>query len=118
MFGSFIEFVWSRSKREITILQRPRNQEQLMLKCWNYRPDWDLLRDYLANEWIKDYALASAKMMIGQARSKFASIAGPQGGGTLNGDALKAEAQQEMEKLDQELMMAQSGGTGYGFLIG
>jgi len=118
MFGSFIEFVWSRSKREITILQRPRNQEQLVLKCWNYRPDWDLLRDYLANEWLKDYALASAKMMIGQARSKFASIAGPQGGGTLNGDALKAEAQQEMEKLDQELMMAQSGGTGYGFLIG
>ena len=33
MFGSFIEFVWSRSKHEITILQRPRNQEQLMLKC-------------------------------------------------------------------------------------
>jgi hypothetical protein len=118
MFGSNIEFVWNRSKREITILQRPRNQEQLMLKCWNYRPTWDLLDDYLATEWLKDYSIATAKMMIGQARSKFASIAGPQGGGTLNGDALKAEAQAELEKLDQELMTAMSGGTGYGFTIG
>jgi len=56
--------------------------------------------------------------MIGEARSKFASIAGPQGGGTLNGDALKAEAQAEMEKLEQEVGDATAGGTGYGFLIG
>ena len=56
--------------------------------------------------------------MLGEARSKFATIAGPQGGSTLNGDALKAEAQAEMEKLDKEVSEAVSGGTGYGFLIG
>ena len=56
--------------------------------------------------------------MLGEARSKFATIAGPQGGSTLNGDALKAEATAEMEKLEEEVKMNIAGGNGYGFIIG
>ena len=56
--------------------------------------------------------------MLGEARSKFASIAGPQGGSTLNGDTLKAEAQSEMDKLEQEVSQQVAGGAGYSFLIG
>ena len=41
--------------------------------------------------------------MLGEARSKFATIAGPQGGTTLNGDTLKQEAISELEKLEQDL---------------
>ena len=118
MFGSFIEFKWNSSSKRLTLLQRPRAEETLMLMCYNYRPDEQLLDDYLAVQWIKDYTLATCKYMLGEARSKFATIAGPQGGSTLNGDALKAEAQAEMEKLENEVSMAVPGGTGYGFLIG
>ena len=119
MFGGFIEFNWNRTTKLLTILQRPSaDDETLLLKCYNYRPTEQLLDDYQSGYWIKSYALAQAKYMIGEARSKFASIAGPQGGGTLNGDALKAEAQQEMEKLEKEVVDATAGGTGYGFLIG
>jgi len=118
MFGSFIEFNWNRTRHVLTILQRPRAEETLLLECYNYRPDDQLLSDYMGNVWIKDYALAMCKMMLGEARSKFATIAGPQGGGQLNGDALKAEAQAEMEKLEQEISTAVAGGTGYGFIIG
>ncbi len=56
--------------------------------------------------------------MLGEARSKFATIAGPQGGSTLNGDTLKAEAQAELEKLELQVSTAVSGGTGYSFVIG
>ena len=56
--------------------------------------------------------------MLGEARSKFATIAGPQGGGQLNGDTLKNEAAQEMEKLEAEVATAVPGGSGYSFLIG
>jgi hypothetical protein len=56
--------------------------------------------------------------MLGEARSKFATIAGPQGGSTLNGDALKAEAQSEMEKLEADVMNQVGGGVGYSFTIG
>ena len=118
MFGSFIEFKWNPTTSKLTILQRPRAEEEALLYCYNYRPDMQLLDDYKASQWIKDYTLASCKYMLGEARSKFATIAGPGGGTTLNGDTLKAEAQQEMEKLEQDLAMAVAGGTGYGFLIG
>ena len=102
----------------MTILQRSRTEETLLLLCYNYRPDEQLLDDYLAKQWIKDYTVATCKYMLGEARSKFATIAGPQGGGQLNGDALKAEAIAEMEKLDQEVSSAVSGGMGYYFTIG
>jgi hypothetical protein len=118
MFGSFIEFKWNSTSKQLTILQRPRAEEDLLLYCYNYRPDEQLLNDYLAIQWIKDYTLAACKFMLGEARSKFATIAGPQGGSTLNGDALKAEAQAEMEKLETEVSQAVAGGTGYGFTIG
>lgn len=118
MFGSFIEFKWNTTNKQLTILQRPRAEEDLLLYCYNYRPDEELLNDYLVKQWIKDYTLASCKYMLGEARSKFATIAGPQGGSTLNGDALKGEAQQEMEKLEQEVIQQVAGGVGYGFTIG
>ena len=119
MFGSFIEFNWNSTTKVLTILQRPRTSvEEVLLWCYNYRPDSQLLDDYRAKQWIKDYTLAACKYMLGEAREKFATIAGPQGGTSLNGASLKAEAQTEMEKLDAEAALAIAGGTGYGFLIG
>lgn len=118
MFGSFIEFKWNTTTKELTLLQRPRTEETLLLFAYNYRPDEQLLEDYLAKQWIKDYTLAGCKYMLGEAREKFATIAGPQGGTSLNGASLKAEAQAEMEKLDAEVALSLAGGTGYGFVIG
>ena len=118
MFGSFIEFKWNTTTKELVILQRPRAEEELLLYAYNYRPDSELLKDYLASQWIKDYTLAVCKYMLGEARSKFATIAGPQGGSTLNGDALKSEAQAEMEKLETDVATQVAGGVGYRFTIG
>jgi hypothetical protein len=118
MFGSFIEFKWNTATKKLTVLQRPRAEEELLLMVYNYRPDFQLLEDYLSLQWIKDYTLAKCKYMLGEARSKFATIAGPQGGTSLNGDALKAEAQAEMEKLEADVAAQVAGGVGYGFTIG
>lgn len=118
MFGSFIEFKWNTTNKKLTLLQRPRAEETLLLYAYNYRPDNNLLDDYLAKQWLKDYTLASCKYMLGEAREKFATIAGPQGGTSLNGASLKAEAQGEMEKLENEVATSLAGGNGYGFLIG
>ena len=118
MFGSFIEFTWNPATKKLTLLQRPRAGEDILLFFYNHRPDSQLLTDYLSKQWIKDYTLASCKYMLGEAREKFATIAGPQGGTSLNGASLKAEAQAEMEKLDNEVALGLAGGVGYGFLIG
>ena len=118
MFGSFIEFKWNTTTKKLTILQRPRQGEEVLMYVYMYRPDTELFKDYLAKKWIKDYTLAKCKYMLGEARSKFNTIAGPQGGTTLNGAALKQEAIAEMERLDAEVKTQTAGGQGYSFLIG
>ena len=77
--------------------------ENVMLQIYNYKPDVMLLNDHMAFPWIQDYAYSFAKRIVGEARSKFGTIAGPQGGTTLNGDALKTEAAAEMDKLEDDL---------------
>jgi hypothetical protein len=83
-----------------------------------HRPEEFLLDDPYGGPWLQDYALAQCKLMLGQARSKFSQVAGPGGGTTLNGDALKAEGQAEIEKLEIELTQYIEGGTPYTFVIG
>jgi hypothetical protein len=119
MFGAYIEFQWIPTSRTLRILQRPFSEgETLLLRCQNYRPDYLLIDDLYAKQWIRDYTLANCKIMLGEARSKFQSIAGPQGGGSLNGGDLKSAGKEELEKLDKELETYIPGGTGYTFVIG
>ena len=77
--------------------------ESVLLWCYNHKPDSMLLSDPQVYPWLQEYSLAFAKSILGQARGKFASIAGPQGGTTLNGAALLAEAQTEMLALEEDL---------------
>jgi hypothetical protein len=119
MFGSYIEFQWIPTSRTFRVLQRPFSEgETLLLRCQNFRPDYTIIDDIYAKQWIRDYSLANCKMMLGEARSKFASIAGPQGGSALNGNDLKSAGKEELAALDKELETLVSGGTGYTFIIG
>jgi hypothetical protein len=118
MFGSFINFTWNPQSRKLVIHQRPRGEESVMLQVYNMKPDFAIIDDVYAGQWIKDYSLANCKIMLGQAREKFASIAGPQGGTALNGAAIKAEGQADLDRLTQELVTLVPGGSGYSWIIG
>ena len=119
MFGSYIEFKWKPQTHTLTILQRPFAQgEQILIRSHNYRPDFVLLTDIYAKQWLRDYTLATCKLMLGEARSLFASIAGPSGSIQLNGNDLKASAKEEIEKLEKELENLVPGGTPLTFVIG
>lgn len=118
MFGSFINYTWHPQSHKLIIHQRPRGDEEVMMQVYNKKPDFAIITDAYAGQWIKDYTLANCKMMIGQAREKFATIAGPQGGGSLNGAAMKAEAQADIERLTKELETQVAGGSGYTWIIG
>lgn len=119
IFGSYIEFQWIPYSKTLRILQRPFTEgEVIMLRCQNRRPDYTLIEDLYAKQWIKDYTLANCKLILGEARSKFGSIAGPGGSGQLNGADLKSAGKEEIEKLEKELEMLVPGGTGYTFIIG
>ena len=84
----------------------------------NFRPDITLFKDIYAKPWIRDYALAVSKTMLGEARGKFNTIAGPQGCTTLNGAEIKQQGMTEIERLDQEINNFAEGGTPHSFVIG
>ena len=118
MFGSYIQFTWNPATKKMTIMQRPRGEETVMLWLYNYKPDFVILADPYSGLWIKDYATAQAKVILGQARSMFSQIAGPQGGTTLNGDALKQEGAAEIERLELDMQNCGSGETPMTFVFG
>ena len=119
MFGGYMNYNFAPVTIQLTIMRDPKaSGEQVLLWTYNLKPETILLQDIAIKQWIRDFTYAGAKMIIGEAREKFATIAGPQGGTSLNGSSLKSEAQAEMEKLENEVAMAMAGGTGYGFVIG
>mgnify|MGYP007063422706 CR=1 FL=1 len=54
--------------------------------------------------WIQKYSLAIAKGLLGQIRSKYASIPGPGGGASLNGTALIQQSETEKKELEEKLI--------------
>jgi hypothetical protein len=119
MFGGFINFTFNPSSKKLTIVRKiPENGEDVLLWTDNYKPEIEILNNHMTYPWIQNYAYAMAKHILGEARSKFASIAGPAGGSSLNGDALKNEATAEMEKLEAELTLYMDGSSPMWFVIG
>jgi hypothetical protein len=57
----------------------------------------------VGKQWIRRYALALCKEILGQVRSKFSTIPIPNDSVTLNGDALISQAREEQDKLKTEL---------------
>ena len=57
----------------------------------------------IGKQWIRRFALALTKEMLGQVRSKFASIPIPGESISLNGQALITEARETQDKLREEL---------------
>lgn len=118
MFGSFINFDFNSTSKRLRISQRPRTEESVILWMYNYRPEFSLLQDTYGGIWIKDYALAQCKIMLGEGREKFGTVVGPQGPITMNGTALKAEGVAMIEKLDLELSTNYDGQNPMTWVIG
>jgi hypothetical protein len=57
----------------------------------------------IGKQWIRRYALAICKEMLGQVRSKFSTLPIPGDSVTLNGPALMSEAKEEKKELKEEL---------------
>lgn len=119
IFGSEYDFTYNRNTKLLKILRNVRVNEEVAVEVYNFVPEFILLSDVYASNWLSSYALASAKMILGEARSKYQSgLPGAGGAITLNGEQLKAEAQQEFDMLKQGLHNMEEGNSPLGFIIG
>ena len=97
MFGAYMNFTWNPVTKKLQLIRDPKGTgEEVLLWTYNLKPEVNLLSDFQIQQWIKNFMYANCKMIIGDAREKFATISGPQGGTSLNGAAMKADAKELM----------------------
>jgi hypothetical protein len=119
MFGGYINYTWNPVTKKLQLIRDPRGSgEVVLLWTYNLRPEITLLADYQISQWFRDFMVGAAKLIIGEAREKFASIAGPQGGTALNGAAMKSEGQTIMDKCLEDLKLYVDGSQPLTFVIG
>lgn len=117
MFGRDINYNWNTVSKKLTIMRMILGEETVLLWVTKVKPDDMILQDPFARPWVRSYALALCKQMLGEAYSKFGQIVGPQGGTTMKGTDLIATAKEEIEKLDQEILQYVDNGTPNSFVI-
>ena len=104
MFGGFIQYTFDPVTKVLRVVRNFKaSGEKILIWADVQRPEEVLLQDPGAGVWIGDFIMATLKGIIGEAREKFASIAGPGGGTTLNGAAMKAESKAMIEALMEDL---------------
>lgn len=104
MFGGYVTYTFNPVTKILRVVRDFKGTgERILIWADIQRPEIELLQDPGAGVWIGDFILAQLKMIIGEAREKYGSIAGPGGGTTLNGAAMKAEAKEAQEKLMEQL---------------
>lgn len=118
MFGAHVLFTWLPQTRKLTIHRNIKATDSVILHVFMLRTDESIINDTYAGPWVRSYALAHSKMMLGQGRGKFSQITGPGGGAQLNGANLLQEAAAEIEKLEEELKIGIEATQGYTFIIG
>ena len=113
-----IQYIWNPTTHKLKLLRKMRADEMVLLHVYLERSADQLLTDPYLKSWMRDYSTAYCKKMIGEARSKFATLPGAQGGVSLNGDALKADAMADIDKLETELKLYIDGSAPLGVMIG
>lgn len=103
LFGGYLNFKYVTEKNKLLLMRRPRAEENVLLQVYMEKPVDTLITQRYSRPWIREYALAQCKMMLGEARSKYSSLPGAQGSVSLNGADLKAEAQTAIERLEREI---------------
>lgn len=118
LFGAELLFTWREQEHKLILHRKMKANDECILHVYNKRPLESLLEDTYAGTWLADYSLAQCKLMLAQARGKFAQLAGPQGGTTMNAGELQAQAESEIDKLETQLTIWEDGSSGLSFIVG
>ena len=119
MFGGYVIYTYNPVTKEIRFVRDFKGSgEQILLWTDNLKPEIMLLQDMFIANWISSWTLAQCKVIVGEAREKFGTIAGPGGGTSLNGAQMKAEGTKMFEDLLLELKNYTTGGQPLTWVIG
>ena len=104
MFGGYVTYTFDPVTKVLRVVRDFKGTgERILVWADVQKPETTLLQDPYSGVWIGDFMLGNLKVIIGEAREKFGTIAGPGGGTSLNGTAMKSEGKADMERLLEDL---------------
>lgn len=116
IFAGNLMYDWDEASRQLTILRKIYRDEKVVLECIMERTEQELLVDRWAKQWLQAWAESELMVMLGQIRSKYSSgLPGPNGGITLNGSELLAQATEMQSELLRQLSDYEVGNGGFEF---
>ena len=119
MFGAYMNYSWNPVTKKLQLMRDPKGTgENVLLWTYNLKPEVNLLQDFQIQQWIRNYFVGNCKLIIGEAREKFSTIAGPQSGTSLNGAAMKSEGMAMMQQGIDDLKNFVDGSAPITFVIG
>ena len=119
MFGAYMNYSWNPVTKKLQLIRDPKGTgENVLLWTYNLKPEVNLLQDFQIQQWIRNYMYGNCKLIIGEAREKFSTIAGPQSGTSLNGTAMKAEGTAMMQQCIEDLKNYVDGSVPITWVIG
>lgn len=98
-----IERNWLQEGRKLYLQPTPQTAYRVIAYYKSRDGTLDMLTDR-QHQFVKRYVLARAKETLGQIYSRYGSFPAAQGSVQLNGDALLAQAEAEIELLNQEIL--------------
>ena len=112
MFGAEYMFTWKPYNHTLTIHRKVKSDDDVFVHCYNYKPDTTLLADTYSGSWLREWSL---KMMLAEARGKFATIV-PRA--LIQCRNFKSRCNPQFESLENDLNTYVDGGDPLGFVIG
>lgn len=104
-----VQFNHDIHRDSITFLKNPNRKEIWLLEVYTNLTD----EEYMDVLWIQEWALAEAKIMLGNAYRKFSQLPSPDGSISLDGNGMIQEGNQDKERLLQEILDGVDGGVDY-----
>lgn len=90
---------WTTYGNKLVVSPTPDKNIKVAVRYTAFPEDNDVRRD----EWIRHYALAECKIMLGRIRSKYSSLPGPRGDLSMDGDSLVSEGREDQQQLRERL---------------
>lgn len=111
MFGMYMNYSYNPNTHKLILAENPRADEEIiLLHSYVDRPEYMVLQDRYSGYWCENWALAEAKGILGEIRSRFPQLPGPLGNTQQNGAELKNESKAMKEELEKELKAFVAGG--------
>lgn len=93
------DFIWKKRNNELTLLDTPKVNESWMLELYADLSD----AEYEEVLWVREYALAELKMIMGRAYRKFQTLTTPSGEMPLDGEQLVQDGKEEKQQLIENI---------------